>query len=205
MLRSTGERLQNEIRRAEDAESAAQLAQSRERDAAAKIVLSEQARYRSELDNARLQEEIKRYTMQIDMMQKQVEQAQDEIKTLSAQREEAEEAAAKARETARQYKQALSDTRAREEGREEGRRMGLMRGYSDGQLEGWQTGRQEGFEEGRTFGKVEGKKEGEKEGRTQERKRALQEFDRFVVDHGIHTEERGRDRVSLLVTRKTVI
>lgn len=190
MLRSASDKLQGEIRRANEAEERVAVMHKREQEILVKAIQSEQARQRAAHEVSRQQEEIKRYQMQVEMMQAQLHKADEDAKSLEQQRDEAEKSASRARETARQYKQTLGEWKAREEGREEGRRAGMVRGYSDGHLDGVRDGRHRGFEHGRHAGVREGRVVGEQDGRAFERQRALQEFDRFAKASGLDLRDR---------------
>ena len=157
----------------------------REQEILVKAFQAEQARQRAALEISRQQEEIKRYQMHIEMMQAQLNRSEEDVKTLEQQRDDAERSATKARENARLYKQTLAEWKAREEGREEGRRAGMVRGYSDGHYDGIRDGRYRGYEEGRSIGVQEGRSTGEQDGRAFERRRAIEEFDRFAKVSGL--------------------
>lgn len=164
-----------------NAEQTLQQSETRTREALEKASQAELARHTSEIENARLSEEVKRYKLHLEFLEQEISRAGESIQALESQIEESRRAATHSRRLAEQYKDALAESRAREAGREEGKRIGLMRGYSDGRLKGWQAGKSEGFVQGRTVGIEQGRQEGEELGRMDERERALQAFDRFLV------------------------
>ncbi|KAI5123966.1 hypothetical protein M0805_006378 [Coniferiporia weirii] len=197
-----GEQLKGAMRRAAEAEQRALTAQSREREALARVELAEQARHRAELEVVRQQEEARKYRLQIETLERQVGKSEFEIRVVERAKDRAEEAATDARDTLRRYKQIMLDARAREEGLQEGRRLGLRHGYSNGRLNGWKIGQQDGFEEGVAYGRQEGRIAGEGNGRRAERKRALNAFDRYLVADG-RTDEDGRDGDNTLKRTKS--
>lgn len=181
LLTTTSERLQIETQRAVQAEQVLQQSETRAREAIERAVAAERARHVTEIENARLGEETKRYKLHVDFIEQELRRTVADMQSLETQLEESKRVASRSRRLAEQYKDALTESRAREEGREEGKRIGLMRGYSDGRLKGWQAGKSEGFAQGRSAGIEQGRQEGEEVGRMDERERALQAFDRFLA------------------------
>ncbi|TFY64698.1 hypothetical protein EVG20_g5860 [Dentipellis fragilis] len=99
----TGDRLEHETRKADQAESRATMAEIRAREAGARALAAEQAQHHAELDAARAREETKRFQLQLDTTEREVRRLTNDMARLQRQRDESEEAAAKARDTARRF------------------------------------------------------------------------------------------------------
>ena len=135
------------------------------REATSWNVVVEQGLHRSELDAARAEEGTKRARMQLETVERELRRVTSEMQRLARQKEEAVNAAAKARDLARRWQSALRDYQAHDEGRQEGIRLALIRRYDDGREDGWEEGRNEGWDEGRDEGFLEGRRAGLEEGR----------------------------------------
>lgn len=205
LLRSTGDRLDREIRRANQAVSRAEHAESRVHELSARVSKAESSKHVMGLEAARAKEEIKRYQLQIESLERDVKRLQADVALLEKQRNEADESASRARDTARKFEMQLRNTQARQVGRDEGLRYGLHKWFKTGQIEGWDAGHVEGYEsgrgqgveegreqgfaegqeiglkQGRKVGRQEGFDEGREKGRREEREHALQAFDDFCA------------------------
>ncbi|OJT02508.1 hypothetical protein TRAPUB_6980 [Trametes pubescens] len=172
VLRQTGARLEEELRRADLAESRARTAEITAQDLSARLAASDSARHQTELDTTRAQEECRRWQMQADAAERETRRLQSELARSERARLEKEQDEKEAREAARRVEQTLREWQAREAGREEVRRMELRRratdhrdeGYENGRAEGYGTGRADGFDEGREEGHREGYETGRSEG-----------------------------------------
>ena len=163
LLQMTRDRLDTETRRGDAAESRAMLAEARAREASGRAATVEQGLHRCELEQARAEEETKRARMQLETVERELRRVTGEVQRLTRQKEEADGAAAKARDLARRWQSALRDYQAHDEGRQEGIRLALIRRYDDGREEGWEEGREEGFLEGQRVGFEEGRELGMRE------------------------------------------
>lgn len=119
----TSERLDQETRRANDAER-------KTGDAVNLLRSTVQEKLFAQQEAARVGEELRLYKLQYENAQREIFKAQDLINRIEAQRQEAEEAAARARSTARKLKEQNVVMLAREEGRQLGYQEGLARGRS---------------------------------------------------------------------------
>ena len=128
LLVLTSERLDKEIRRANDAERKAMEAVSVARSA-------NEAKLIAQRDATRANEELRMYKLQYENAQREIFKAQELIDQIEVERQDAEAAAARARSTARKLKEQNLIIIAREEGR--------LLGYQ----EGLATGRRMAFEE----------------------------------------------------------
>lgn len=167
LLRTTGERLEAEIRKGDNAEERARTADNRARDATARAIAAESARHLAELDATRAREEITRYRLVAETSERELHKAEDDVRRLDRLKNAAEQAAADARDTARKAHQTLREWQAREEGRTEGMRVEIRRRYDEGRDDGYEDGRADGYEAGRQAGVEEGKAEGMHAGRTE--------------------------------------
>ncbi|KAH7888602.1 hypothetical protein F5I97DRAFT_1935098 [Phlebopus sp. FC_14] len=197
MLRLTGEKLDRESRRAKQAVARAEQAESRVQELTARLSKAESGKHMVELEAARAQEEIKRRQLQIESLEREVKRLQADVSLLERQRNEADESAARSRDTARKFQMELWTLQAKETGRMEGQRFGVHKWFKTGQIEGWDAGHTEGFEsgredgfteghevglkQGRKVGRQEGFDEGWEQGRREEREHALQAFDEFFA------------------------
>ncbi|KAM5543279.1 hypothetical protein V8D89_003153 [Ganoderma adspersum] len=210
VLRQTATRLEEELRRADSAESRARTAELGLADVSARLAAVDAARHQLELDTTRAQEECRRWQMQADAAERETRRVQAELGRAERARLESDQGEREAKEAARRAEQMLREWKAREEGREEMRRLEVRRRYSDGRDEGFEDGRAEGYEAGRhdgyedgrdegfSTGRIAGFEEGKKagykdgfqtgytQGRKEERAKALEAFDQFIeteMDH----------------------
>ncbi|THH26705.1 hypothetical protein EUX98_g7483 [Antrodiella citrinella] len=167
LLRTTGERLENETRRADQAERRANAAESVAREANSRLSGAETGKHQSELDVARAREEIAKYRAQADVLERDLRRAEVEVQKLERLRSDAEYAANEAKEVGRKAQQTLREWQAREEGREDSWKINVMRRYNDGREDGFEDGRAEGYEAGHAEGYEEGHEAGTSEGRTE--------------------------------------
>ena len=130
VLAVTSERLEAESSRANAAER-------RALDYFHRLRIATENRERAEQESARLREELKLYKLQLENAQKEIFRAQDIIDQVSAQRNEAEADAARARTKARK----LQEEKLVMFAREEGRRAGYREGLSMGRRVGYDQGR----------------------------------------------------------------
>ncbi|KAH7890194.1 hypothetical protein F5I97DRAFT_1934898 [Phlebopus sp. FC_14] len=134
LLVVTSDRLEAESTRANDAER-------RALDYFNRLRSVQESRERAEQESARLREELKLYKLQLENAQKEIFRAQDIINQVSAQRNEAEADAARARTKARKLQEEKLVMLAREEGRRQGYKEGLSMGRRVGYDEGRAAGR----------------------------------------------------------------
>ncbi|KAH9943683.1 hypothetical protein B0H21DRAFT_865662 [Amylocystis lapponica] len=160
ILRSTGERLEYEIRRADQAETRTRSADDLARTSSTRVTAAETGRHQAELDAARAREEIKRYQILAETAERELRRAETDALRAERLRSNAEQSAADAKDIARKAQQSLREQQAREEGREEGRRLEVRRRYNDGREDGFEDGCAQGYEAGHTEGLEAGRAEG---------------------------------------------
>ncbi|KAI4521505.1 hypothetical protein K523DRAFT_307073 [Schizophyllum commune Tattone D] len=190
VLRTSSERLEYEMRRADDATSRAHAAEVRAMEATSRATILEAARHQLELDLTRAAETIKRYQLQLETTERELKRVRDDFMRVDRERADAEALAAKARDTARSLQQSLRDCHAREDGREETSRLAMHKWFDEGREQGYDSGFEDGFAQGRKkgmsegikTGRKEGLREGREQGRIEERKNALEAFDRYVAE-----------------------
>jgi hypothetical protein len=203
VLRSTADQLEYEIRRADDAVGRADYAEMRAKEAFTRVVAAESALHNSEVDSVRLEEELRRYQSQSQAMERELRRLRTDAVRLEKRRGEAERSAAKARDATRQYRMDLKECQVREEGqhidmqkwfdegREQGWKAGHAEGFEEGRFGGFEEGRFGGFEEGVSVGRKEGLREGREQGRYEERRNALDAFDRYLDEEIDDNEDVG--------------
>jgi flagellar biosynthesis/type III secretory pathway protein FliH len=197
-LRSTGDRLDQEMRRANQAESKAEFAELRTQDLTIRLSAAETGKHYAELDALRANEEIRRHQMRIESLEKQVTKLQADIRLLERQRNEADESASRARDTARKFQIELSKQQAKEKVVEEssiyGRKKWFVTGHNEGwdagYAEGFDDGREDGFEEGRQYGVREGRESGFKQGHKTGRKEGFENGREQEVDENDYTAQK---------------
>ncbi|KAI6125705.1 hypothetical protein EV401DRAFT_2088010 [Pisolithus croceorrhizus] len=211
ILRSTGDRLDREMRRADRALARAEQAEAHVLELTTRATAAESGKHYAELEATRARDDIKYRQLQIERLESENRRLQSQVSLLERQKNEAEDSAARARETARQLQLELRTLSAREAGSDETRHFGMrkwfnsgrMEGYDSGHAEGFESGREEGFDEGREYGFsegeeagfTEGRKTGRKEGyyegweqgRKAERDHALQAFDQFLTAEDLNS------------------
>lgn len=131
-LRTALARLDNETLRAQKAEQhALEIAQR------FKVISDGHRQLQGEL--ARVNEELRLYKVEYSNAQRELDRGRDILRTLEAQRDEAEARAAKDRTTARRLKEEQLMIRAREEGRKAGYAEGLRRGLEQARFDRMRT------------------------------------------------------------------
>lgn len=131
-------RLEQETQRALDA-------QRRLEDSLTRARSFSNARVAAQQDAARAKEELRLYKLQLENAQTEISRAQDIVRTVEAQRDEAEDVAASARTKARQLRQ----ERLIDLAREEGRRLGFEEGIRRGRKLRYREDRAMGIDDGR--------------------------------------------------------
>ncbi|KAI6166453.1 hypothetical protein EDD17DRAFT_1548545 [Pisolithus thermaeus] len=138
VLHTVFTRLEQETRRALDA-------QKRLEDSLTRARTISDARVAAQQDAARAKEELSLYKLQLETAQAEILRAQEIVHTVEAQRDEAEVVAASARTKARQLRQ----ERLIDLAREEGRRLGFEEGIRRGRRIRYREDRAMGIDDGR--------------------------------------------------------
>ncbi|KAF9012417.1 hypothetical protein BDQ17DRAFT_700787 [Cyathus striatus] len=190
LLRQACERIEQEMLKTDQALSRADSAETRALEATLKVTTLENAKRHAEGESMRRDCQVKEYEIRLDSLQKELRRAQDDIRKLEQQKRNAESSAERAKDSMTNLEMRLRDLKALEEGREEGRRLNIQRVFHDAHNEGWNEGYEQGYGEGKRDGKEqglrrgrkEGLKEGKEQGRNEERRNALEAFDRFLTE-----------------------
>lgn len=124
----TSERLENETRRADEAER-------RIMEVLHRLQGAHEATMLAQADMARANEEVRLYKLRLDEAQREIFRAQEIVDQISKEKDEAEAEAARARSTARKFREQSLVARARDEGRRQGFQEGMIRGREFAQLE----------------------------------------------------------------------
>lgn len=199
LLRSTTDRLENEMKRGDAAERRADHAERAVRQAGERITTLIAAHYRTEVNVAQLTEEVKRYKMLFETAQGEVEHAQRTIDDLEDKIRRVESEARQAKEVVNLYEKASVEREAREKGRQEAmRHMGQNRfvdGIVEGRREAYETAkrrerakRKQMYDAAFEAGRLEGFGEGDTQGRGHERRKAMEAFDKFLESEGYSNE-----------------
>lgn len=128
LLVLTGDKLEAETRRADQAEQRVVAVLNRLR-------LANEATALAQADASRAQQEVRLYQIQLESAQREITRAQEIVDQVEKLRREAEEEAAKARSVARKCREEVVLSRAREEGHKQGYLEGLERGRRLGYAE----------------------------------------------------------------------
>ncbi|KAI0088350.1 hypothetical protein BDY19DRAFT_906841 [Irpex rosettiformis] len=128
LLVLTGDKLEAETRRADQAEQ-------RVVDVLHRLRIANEATALAQADASRAQQEVRLYQIQLETAQREITRAQEIVDQVERSRREAEEEAARARSVARKCREEVVLSRAREEGHKQGYREGLERGRRLGYAE----------------------------------------------------------------------
>ncbi|KAF9235211.1 hypothetical protein BU15DRAFT_51588, partial [Melanogaster broomeanus] len=139
VLYTAFDRLERETKRADAAES-------RIEEMIQRVTAINDGRLAAQQEAVRANEELRLYKLQLENAQKEILRAQDVLKAIEYQRDEAEAAGAAARTEARR----LTEARLVQLAREEGRRLGFEEGIRRGRRMGYQEGHSTGLDDGRS-------------------------------------------------------
>lgn len=132
------DQFQHETKRATEAEGRALEAAQRYRSLNESKILAQH-------EAVRLKEELRLYKLQLENAQSEIHKAQNILRAVEEQRDDAEESAARSRDTARK----LNEARLIEQAREEGRRLGFEEGIRRARDIGFDEGMGLGYDENR--------------------------------------------------------
>lgn len=184
LLRTTGDRLEQELQRADAAERRAVFAEERIKVSAERIGDFISIKHEADLRIVQLTEETKRLRLMIETQHRELERAQDKIAELERQNMRAEYGIKDAKKAAKEFELALQEQRAGDRIRQENR-------FVDGIVEGRQAGyeiakklekekRKKVYNAAFEAGRNAGFEEGVNYGRGDERERALDAFEQFL-------------------------
>ncbi|KAF8070540.1 hypothetical protein FPV67DRAFT_1448272 [Lyophyllum atratum] len=153
-------------------------------------VTVESSRSQAEGEHERYVAESRRYQIGMESAERELQRLKSEYRRTSKIKDDFEEASMKAEELNRHYQNKLLRYQIRGDSMEQGRQLEMVRCFDEGREEGWTEGNEEGFDEGRSRGYEEGREAGRKEGlleggergRIEERRKALEAFDKFLSE-----------------------
>ncbi|KAG6879669.1 hypothetical protein C0992_013205 [Termitomyces sp. T32_za158] len=208
LLRSSADHLEHAVRRMEEAEMFARHTAIQEKTVFSELETMRQSKSRTEAELQLSITDSQRFQLDLQNAERDLERLKNDLRRAEKLKSEYEKANIKAEEQVRHTKDKLLGYKIRtgnlehghrielmdtlDKGREEGWIEGEKNGYKEGQAqgylngknvgraEGYKQGRGEGYEEGRDIGRKEGLLEGYKQGRDEERRTALEAFDKFL-------------------------
>ncbi|KAK0195477.1 hypothetical protein F5146DRAFT_1025784 [Armillaria mellea] len=194
ILQATTDRLEHETRRAEEAIARAEYAEVLVKEWFTKAASGEKGRSEAETSAIESEHNAARYKLQLENTKSALKRLQADAAQLEKRCAEAERSAVKATAEARESQTALNSLEAERKGWEEGVKIGMMKrvgkekdklwkaGYAEGIKEGKASRMKEGIRIGRREGLREGLREGREQGRYEERRNALEVFDKFLAE-----------------------
>ncbi|KAF8161185.1 hypothetical protein B0H34DRAFT_699808 [Crassisporium funariophilum] len=202
LLRSSADRLEYEIRRADEATARADFSERREREAVARATSAEAAKEEKRTESIQAEKDTRSYQVQLEVAQREVRRLQMDMQGIQREMEELQESEGRTQSALQKYQVALHehqiemrrrDVQTQEflnnwfkEGKEEG--------YDEGYEVGLKDGRRAGVKEGLKKGRKEGIEEGREQGRNEERRSALEAFDKFLSEETNDGERSERTR-----------
>lgn len=190
LLRVSSDRLEYEMRRADEAVARADFAERQEREALRRARVAEAENERIQAASVSLERDMRNYQMQLEASQREARRFQNDIRPIEREMEEVRLSEARAQESIQKYQATLREYErqmkerasqmkaALESWYESGRESGHVEGYDQGHHEG----RRVGMKEGRKLGRKEGVIEGREQGRNEERRNAVEAFERFLAE-----------------------
>jgi hypothetical protein len=195
ILHNAGERLEYEIRRADAATFRAEISERQEKMSITKNQAAEAEKEEMRKSLNDMERDLRNHQIQLEASQREVRRLQADLEATKREMEELHDSEAQAQTAVRKYQHSLHDLQL-----EMGRRGSEMQGvvdewYNSGREDGYEEGYDDGYEAGRKAGAKEGVKKGRKEGfkegvengKHEERRNAMEAFDRFLsqeVDDG---------------------
>jgi hypothetical protein len=198
LLHTSGDRLEQEMHRADEAVARADFAERQEREALVRAKVAEAERERQENESIRLERDMREYQIRLEASQREAKWLQDDARSMKRELQELQDSEAKAQELIRKHQTALREYEIQGKERESQIKVLVDRWYENGREDGHDEGYEIGFRDGRKLGVKEGLKKGRKEGvkegweqgRNEERRNAIEAFDRFL------SEDSNDERVS---------
>ncbi|KJA29032.1 hypothetical protein HYPSUDRAFT_128758 [Hypholoma sublateritium FD-334 SS-4] len=190
LLRISGDRLEYEMRRADEAVARADSAERQEREALRRARAAEVENERIQAESVRLERDMRNYQMQLEVSQREARRFQDDILPIEQEMEEVQLSEARAQESIRKYQATLREYERQMKERASQMKVALERwyesgresGYEEGYDQGHQDGRRVGLKEGRKLGRKEGVIEGREQGHNEERRNAVEAFEKFLAE-----------------------
>ncbi|KIY67179.1 hypothetical protein CYLTODRAFT_397668 [Cylindrobasidium torrendii FP15055 ss-10] len=192
-LQEATDRVQYEVRRAEEAVNRAEYSEHQ----ASQYVATKQALNETESRLRGQELEASSARRQLDILQERLNQMQERCGEMEREREELLDRASRTKRELRDAQLAVRSHEAREQGWEEGVKLGMMKRLNEerqkvwdaGFAEGAKTARASALKEGIKLGRKEGLEEGFEQGRNEERRNAVEAFQVFLAQEMKGTDE----------------
>lgn len=181
LLQATGDRLEHEMRRAEEATARADFTdrQAHELLERARVAEIERAKMKEEM--VRMERETRNLQIQLEAAQRETKRVCDDMEDIRQEMEQLQRSERKAHASNLRNELTLKEYQKQAAGVQ---KM-IDACYENGQNEGYNEGYELGYEDGREAGMKKGRKEGLREGiergRYEERQNAIQAFDNFLI------------------------
>jgi hypothetical protein len=201
VISGASDRLESEIRRADQAEMSMRFAELRAKEVEGRVTAE---RAHAETEERRWKGECETWRIRSQERERELSRVREEIKALDRRREEAEEEMGRLLTQTQKLEFMLRERQVLMEEREENQKQAKERWLEKGRNEGWQAG----YEKGMVDGRDEGFEEGRRLGRKEERQNALAAFDRFLDDearNAYHDRNGVSDFPSLCMTSLIIL
>ena len=186
LLRGSSERLEYEMQRAEEATARAAFAELQEREAFARAKTAQDAKFEMEMEATRVERELRSHQIELEGSHREIARLEEEIQDMKREMEALQKAENRAQRSLREFQ--LGWKKMEIETREYAIEVqGIVdKSYKDGKEDGYNEGYEDGYragvKEGVRKGRKEGLREGREQGRIEERRNALEAFDRFLSE-----------------------
>ncbi|KAG5648526.1 hypothetical protein DXG03_003137 [Asterophora parasitica] len=187
LLRNAADHLEYEMRRANDAELRAGFAELSAKDVAGKLAAAEGDKARA--DGAHVAER-QLHRTQLEKTREELKGLRRDIRSAERLKDQFEGASIRAKEMNIHYRENISKWKRYEEGVQQGHEIEVANSFDEGRVRGWQEGFEEGRNTGHQEGLVAGMREGKEQGRKEERKNALEAFDKFLANEMGESDDR---------------
>lgn len=197
LLRTSGDRLEHETRRADEAMSRAEYAQLQADQYLQQLTTTQQTSNDLERRARHAESEAASLRRQLEASEERVRQLERNCTDLEDEREEWTQRMSNVKKELRDLELAALGHEAREKGWQEGIKIGMMKRLNEERQKLWNTGYGEGskaarssaVKEGIRIGRREGLEEGREQGRNEERRNALEAFQVFLSEEMDGTDE----------------
>jgi hypothetical protein len=192
VISTTGDRLEQEMARAEQASMRAEFAELRLRNVQGQLSAEQGARVHAETEERRCREDGDRLKARVYELERELRWVREQARISEEDMQEATAETERFRSKVHKLELLHRERQAAEEGRETGRAQAKQKMVAAARRAGWEAG----FDKGRIQGRDEGYAQGRRDGKEEEREYALVAFDRFLDgEFGPHGEGQDTDSV----------
>lgn len=181
LLQATGDRLEHEMHRAEEATARADFTERQAHELLSRARAAELEKAKMKEDMIRMERETRNLQIQLEASQREAKRLCDDMEDIRQEMEQLQRSERKAHASALRNELTLKEYQKQAVGVQ---KM-IDDCYETGQNEGYDEGYELGYEDGRKAGVKKGRKEGFREGveqgRHEERQYAIQAFDNFLI------------------------